>query len=50
MSMASAEKITRIHLKFVYLVKLLSNCWATLIRKDLENASNFKDWGMTLVD
>ena len=36
------EKTTGIHLKFVYLVKLLSNCYATLSPKSLKNTSNFK--------
>ena len=42
-------KITGIHLKFVYLIKLLSNRYATLIRENLENTSNLEGWGLILV-
>ena len=42
-------KITGTQLTFVYLVKLLSNHWATLSPENYENISNFKDWGLTLV-
>ena len=42
-------KITGIHLKLVYLVKLLSNRSATLSPKNLENPSNFEGWCLNLV-
>ena len=36
-------------LKFVYLVKLLSNREANLSPESFENAGNFEGWGVTLV-
>ena len=41
--------MTRIHLKFVYLVKLLSNRLATLSPENLEIKKTFEGWGLTLV-
>ena len=49
MSMTNAKKITGIHLKFVRLIKLLSNSYGNLSHKNLENTSNFEGWDMTLV-
>ena len=43
------RKITGIHLKFAYLVKLPRSCQATLSTENLENTSNFDAWGLTLV-
>ena len=48
MSMMYAE-INRIHFKFVYLVKLLSNRYATLSPENIENISSFEDWSLTLI-
>ena len=42
-------KITWIHFKFVYLVKLLSNRWATLSPKNLKNTANAGGLGVTPV-
>ena len=41
--------ITGMHLKCVYLVKLLINCQASFSPEILENTSNFKGWGLTLL-
>ena len=41
--------ITGIYLKFVYLVKLLSDPEETVSPEFLENASSFEGWGLTLV-
>ena len=41
MSMTNAKKITGIKLKFVYLVKLLTNRWAASSSVNLENISKF---------
>ena len=42
-------KITGIHLKFIYLVKLRSNRQATLSLENLKSKNNFEAWGLTLV-
>ena len=42
-------KFTGIHLKFVYLVKLLGNRYATSSPKNFENANNFEGRGLTLI-
>ena len=45
----SLEFVYYIHLKFVYLVKLLSNKHLSNFEaKNLKNASNFEGWGLTL--
>ena len=41
--------ITGIHLKMVYLIKVLRNCQATLTSENLENRNNFEGWDLTLV-
>ena len=38
-----------VHLKFVYLVKILSNHEVILSPENLENGSNFEGWGLTIV-
>ena len=43
----NAKKITGMHLKFVCLVKLLSNPEASLSRENPENKGNFEDWDLT---
>ena len=42
-------KITGIHLKFIYLVKLRSNRQATLSLENLKSKNNFEAWGLTLM-
>ena len=41
-------KVTEIHLKFVNLVKIISNCKATLSPENLKCTSNFESWCLTL--
>ena len=48
-AMTNVEKKTGIHLKFVYLVKLLSNHYETLTSENFRNTSNFEGWGLILV-
>ena len=49
MSITNAKKIIGIHLKFFYLVNLLSYREAALSPENLENTSNFEGLGLTLV-
>ena len=47
-------KITGIHWKFVYLVKITAqkmkfSIWGTLSPEHLENTNNFEGWGLSLV-
>ena len=48
MDLSKSTKM-KIYLRFVYLVKLLSNRCATASPKNYENTSDFKGWGLALV-
>ena len=43
------QKILGKHKKNVYSATILSNYYATLSPENLENISNFKGWGLTVV-